>query len=35
MPGRRDPRENQVRYFAIALIAVVCLVMVGVLTLVS
>jgi hypothetical protein len=35
MPGRKDRRETQARYFAIALIAVVCLVMVGVLTLVS
>lgn len=35
MPGRKDPRESQARYFAIALIGVVCLVMVGVLAIVG
>ncbi len=35
MPERRNRRESQVRYFATALIALVCLVMVGILSLVS
>ena len=35
MPGRKGAHESQARYVAIALIAVVCLIMVGVLSLVG
>ena len=35
MPGRKGAHESQTRYVAIVLVAVVCLVMVGVLALVG
>jgi hypothetical protein len=35
MPERRDAHQSQARYVAIALVAVVCLLMIGVLKLVG
>jgi hypothetical protein len=35
MPGYKDPRATQARFFAIAFVALLCLVMVGALAIVG